>query len=38
MDLANELAATRLPEAIDSLEEGDAKPIWHLIGNLRHHS
>jgi len=34
MDLANELAATGLPEVIDMLKGGNAKPIWNLTDNL----
>ncbi len=34
MDLANELAATGLPEVIDMLKTGNAKPIWNLTDNL----
>lgn len=34
MDLANELAATGLPEVIDMLKAGNAKPIWNLTDNL----
>lgn len=34
MDLANELAATGLPEVIDMLEGGNAKPIWNLTDSL----
>ena len=34
MDLVNELAATGLPEVIDMLKGGNAKPIWNLTDNL----
>ena len=34
MDLANELAATGLPEVFDLLIDGNAKPIWNLTDNL----
>lgn len=34
MDLANELAATGLPEVFDLLKDGNAKPIWNLQDNL----
>jgi hypothetical protein len=34
MDLANELAATGLPEIIEMLKGGNAKPIWNLTDNL----
>ena len=34
IDLANELAATGLPEVIDMLKAGNAKPIWNLTDNL----
>lgn len=34
IDLANELAATGLPEVIGMLNEGNAKPIWNLTDSL----
>ena len=34
MDLANELAAAGLPEVVDMLKAGNAKPIWNLTDNL----
>ena len=37
MDLANELAATGLPEVIDMLKSGNAKPIWNLTDSLIEH-
>lgn len=34
MVLANELAATGLPEVFGLLKDGNAKPIWNLTDNL----
>jgi len=34
IDLANELAATGLPEVIGMLAEGDAQPIWNMTDHL----
>jgi len=34
MDLANELAATGLPDVLSMLTEGGGKPIWNLTDQL----
>lgn len=34
IELANELAATGLPEVIDMLQSGNAKPIWNLTDSI----
>jgi hypothetical protein len=34
IDLANQLAAAGLPEVIDMLQDGNAKPIWNLTDHI----
>jgi len=34
INIANELAATGLPEVIELLNEGNAKPIWNLTDHI----